>query len=200
MTALPDLVLFAKYPVPGYAKTRLIPALGAEGAAQVHRQLAERTVQILLSAGAPVEIRYAGAEEGDFRDWLGGAVRLVEQVDGGLTERLIDAARMHPHIFFGADTPDLDGAIVASAMAALKGHDVVIGPAEDGGYYLIGMQTARPELLVEMPWSTDAVLPETLRRCEALGLSVELLPMLADCDRPEDLARWPQLAGARPCA
>lgn len=200
MTALPDLVLFAKYPVPGYAKTRLIPALGAQGAAQVHRQLAERTVQILLAAGAPVEIRFAGAEEAGFREWLGDAVGLITQVEGGLSERLIDAARMHPHIFFGADTPDLDDATVTAAIAALKDHDVVIGPAEDGGYYLIGMQTARPELLVDMPWSTDAVLPETLRRCEALGLSVALLPMLADCDRPEDLARWPQLADARPCA
>ena len=200
MTALPDLVLFAKYPVPGYAKTRLIPALGAAGAADLHRSLAGRTVDILLQAGAPVEIRFAGAGEAAFRKWLGEEVMLVAQVDGGLSERLIDAARDHPHIFFGADTPDLDGAVVAAAMAALESHDVVIGPAEDGGYYLIGMQTARPELLVDMPWSTDAVFPETMRRCEALGLSVALLPGLADCDRPEDLARWPHLAEPGRCA
>lgn len=200
MTVLPDLVLFAKYPVPGYAKTRLIPALGASGAATVHRHLAGRTVDILLQAGAPVEIRFAGADETQFRDWLGDGVLLIEQVEGGLTERLIDAARDHPHIFFGADTPDLDVATVASAMAALESHDVVIGPAEDGGYYLIGMQTARPELLIDMPWSTEAVLHETLRRCDALGLGVALLSTLADCDRPEDLARWPYLAEAGRCA
>lgn len=200
MTALPDLVLFAKYPVPGYAKTRLVPALGAAGAADLHRRLAERTVDILLQAGAPVEVRFAGAAEPAFRQWLGDGVRLIAQVEGGLTERLIDAARDHPHIFFGADTPDLDVGVVASAMAALQNHDIVIGPAEDGGYYLIGMRQARPELLTDMPWSTDAVLRETLRRCDALGLGVALLPTLADCDRPEDLARWPQLEAPGRCA
>lgn len=200
MTALPDLVLFAKYPVPGYAKTRLVPALGASGAADLHRRLAERTVGILLQAGAPVEVRFAGAEEAAFRQWLGDGVRLIAQVEGGLTERLIDAARDHPHIFFGADTPDLDVGGVVSAMAALQNHDIVIGPAEDGGYYLIGMRQARPELLTDIPWSTDAVLRETLRRCDALGLGVALLPTLADCDRPEDLARWPQLEASGRCA
>ncbi|WP_116968616.1 DUF2064 domain-containing protein, partial [Blastomonas sp. UPD001] len=134
MTPLPDLVLFAKYPVPGYAKTRLVPALGAAGAADLHRRLAERTVDILLQAGAPVEVRFAGAAEAAFRQWLGDGVRLIAQVEGGLTERLIDAARDHPHIFFGADTPDLDVGVVASAMAALQNHDIVIGPAEDGGH------------------------------------------------------------------
>ncbi|PXW69547.1 hypothetical protein C7451_11666 [Blastomonas natatoria] len=193
MPAFPDLVLFAKYPHPGYAKTRLIPALGEEGAARVHRHLAKRTVDLLLEAGAPVEVRYAGADELAFRRWLGDGPHLVQQAEGGLSERLIDASRAGPHVFFGADTPDLTSGIVASAMDALDDHDVVIGPAEDGGYYLIGMQRARPELLTDMPWSTEAVFPETIRRCDALGLSVALLPMLADCDRPDDLARWPYL-------
>lgn len=188
------LVLFAKYPVPGYAKTRLIPAVGPEGAACVHRCLTERTVATLLASGAPVEVRYAGADADAFRQWLGPAPALVEQVDGGLTERLIDAGRDTPHIFFGADTPDLDGETVLAAIHALATHDVVIGPAEDGGYYLIGMQTAKPDLITGMAWSTAHVFPETRRRCAALGLSVTLLPMLADCDTPDDLARWPDLA------
>ncbi len=193
MPVPPTLVLFAKFPVPGYAKTRLIPALGAEGAARVHRHLTERTVATLLAAGAPVEIRFAGAGEGEFRAWLGDGPVLVEQVEGGLTERLCDASRPAPHIFFGADTPDLTVTIVHSAIAALQRHDVVIGPADDGGYFLIGMQRARPELLSDMAWSTDAVFPETMRRCAQLGLSVATLPVLADCDRPSDLARWPDL-------
>ncbi len=200
MPALPDLVLFAKYPLPGYAKTRLIPALGAEGAAQVHRHLARRTVDLLLQSGAPTEVRYAGADEAALRDWLGDGPALVAQAEGGLTERLVDASRPHPHMFFGADTPDLDAGMIAAAMTALASHDVVIGPAEDGGYFLIGMQTARPELLTDMPWSTDQVFPETLRRCEVLGLAVALLPMLADCDRPEDLERWPDLRELVRCA
>ncbi|GGB67304.1 TIGR04282 family arsenosugar biosynthesis glycosyltransferase [Blastomonas aquatica] len=194
MPAQPTFVLFAKYPVPGYAKTRLIPALGPEGAAKVHKHLTERTVSTLLGADGSVEIRYAGAGETEFRAWLGDTVALVEQVEGGLTERLIDAVRPGPHIFFGADTPDLTGAIVRSAVAALESHDVVIGPAEDGGYYLIGMATARLGLLTEMPWSTSAVFPETMRRCAQMNLSVAILPVLSDCDTPADLARWPALA------
>lgn len=194
MAALPHLVLFAKYPLPGYAKTRLIPALGPEGAAKVHRHLAQRTIGILQQSDAPVEIRFAGASAAAFRGWLGDDIALVEQVEGGLTERLIDAGRNHPHIFFGADTPDLSVEHVHGAIDALTKHDVVIGPADDGGYYLIGMRRSRPELLRDMSWSTADVTPETLRRCEALGLSVALLPVLADCDRPEDLDRWPELA------
>lgn len=194
MPAQPTFVLFAKYPVPGYAKTRLIPALGAERAAGVHKHLTERTVSTLLGADGPVEIRYAGAGETEFRAWLGDQVMLVEQVEGGLTERLIDATRPGPHIFFGADTPDLTGAIVRSAVAALESHDVVIGPAEDGGYYLIGMATARPDLLTDMPWSTSEVFPETKRRCAQMNLSVAILPFLSDCDTPADLGRWPELA------
>lgn len=193
MAALPDLVLFAKYPLAGYAKTRLIPALGAEGAARVHRHLARRTVDTLRLSGAPVEVRFAGSDRAAFEAWLGDGISLIEQVEGDLTERLIDAARNHPHIFFGADTPDLDVEVVHQAIRALERHDIVIGPAEDGGYYLIGMREARPELLRDMPWSTEHVTPETLLRCEALGLSVALLPVLADCDRPEDLDRWPEL-------
>lgn len=193
MTAL---VLFAKFPVPGYAKTRLIPALGADGAARVHRLLTERTVAILLASGGQLEVRHAGADATAFRDWLGSEPALVAQVDGGLSERLIDAGRDGPHIFFGADTPDLSVEIVCAAMAALAAHDIVIGPAEDGGYYLIGMKEARPELMRDMAWSTEQVFPETLRRCKAMGLSVALMPVLADCDQPDDLTRWPDLVAA----
>lgn len=200
MPGLPDLVLFAKYPLPGYAKTRLIPALGAEGAARVHRHLTERTVDALMASQAPVEIRFAGAAEAAFRQWLGDGAALVQQADGDLSDRLIAASREEPHIFFGADTPDLSVAIIAQAILLLQAHDVVIGPADDGGYYLIGMQSARPELLTDMPWSTEQVLPETLRRCTAFGLKVALLPVLADCDRPEDLARWPELQELAQCA
>lgn len=194
MPAPAILVLFAKFPLPGFAKTRLIPALGADGAARVHRHLTQWTVGTLQASGAPVEIRYAGAEEADFRAWLGSGPDLVEQVEGGLSERLIAAGRPAPHIFFGADTPDLTTEIVRAAIDALGSHDIVIGPAADGGYYLIGMATARPELMTDMPWSTAGVFPETMRRCTALGLDVALLPILSDCDTPADLERWPDLA------
>lgn len=194
-----DLILFAKYPVPGFAKTRLIPALGEAGAAALHRRLTERTVATMLAAaamyGARVEVQYTGADEADLRAWLGGEVALVPQPEGDLTDRLIAASRETPHIFFGADTPDLTAEIVGQAIAAMDTHEVVIGPAEDGGYYLIGMRQARPGLLTDMPWSTEQVFPETMGRLGAAGIEPALLPTLADCDRPEDLARWPGLAG-----
>ena len=193
MPIMPRLILFAKYPVAGFAKTRLIPALGPEGAARLHKLLAENTVKTLLASGAPVEVRYTGADAAAFRDWLGDNIDLVEQVDGDLTDRLTAACIDTPHIFFGADTPDLSIDILEQAIAALENNDVVIGPAHDGGYYLIGMRTARPELLNDIPWSTDQVLSETLSRLEKLEISPVMLPLLSDCDRPEDLAHWPEL-------
>lgn len=190
----PRLVLFARYPTAGACKTRLIPALGPAGAAEVHRSLTERTVAVLRASGAPVTVAYTGAVADAFAAWLGPDISLVEQAEGDLTARLLACLEPAPVIFFGADTPDLASHHVEAAIAALTDNDVVIGPAEDGGYYLIGMRTALPELLTDMPWSTDQVLPETLARLEAIGIAPVLLETLADCDRPEDLARWPGLA------
>jgi uncharacterized protein len=189
----PRLVLFARYPTAGAAKTRLIPALGAEGAAAVHRQLTERTLSVLLANGSPVELHHTGAEQADFRSWLGEGFAFVKQAEGDLTDRLLAALHPAPVIFFGADTPDLSAHHVAAAVAALESHPVVLGPADDGGYYLIGMKTPMPEILNDMPWSTDQVMPETLRRLLEKGIEPALLDTLHDCDRPEDLARWPWL-------
>jgi uncharacterized protein len=189
----PRLVLFARYPTAGAAKTRLIPALGPEGAAGVHRLLAKRTLGVLLDSGFPVELHHTGAQEADFRGWLGEGFALVKQAEGDLTDRLMAALHPAPVIFFGADTPDLSIDHVAAAVAALESHPVVLGPAGDGGYYLIGMKQPMPELLIDMPWSTDQVIPETLRRLAENGIEPALLETLHDCDRPEDLARWPWL-------
>jgi uncharacterized protein len=190
----PRLVLFARYPTAGACKTRLIPALGPAGAANLHRRLTERTVAVLRATDAPVTVAYTGASAADFSAWLGTDVELVDQVEGDLTARLLACLDPAPVIFFGADTPDLALHHVEAAIAALDHNDVVIGPAEDGGYYLIGMRPALPELLTDMPWSTDQVLPETLARLDERGIVPVLLETLADCDRPGDLARWPGLA------
>jgi hypothetical protein len=195
MPIRPELVLFARYPVAGQCKTRLIPALGPEGAATLHRYLAERTVAVLRQAGCPVTVAFTGAQEPAFRDWLGSDLAYEQQAEGDLTARLLPFAARAPVVFFGADTPDLALAHVDAAVEALASHPVAIGPAEDGGYYLIAMREPLPELLTDMPWSTAEVLPETLRRLDRLGIAPALLEGLADCDRPEDLARWPELAG-----
>lgn len=187
------LSLFAKYPLPGFAKTRLIPSLGPEGAAAVHRHLAGRTCKLLLETGQPVTVHYTGAEESRFRQWLGDGPDFALQPEGDLTARLLAAQIAGPQIFFGADTPDLSLAILEEAIAALARHSVVIGPAEDGGYYLIGMQTPLAYLFTDMPWSTENVLPTTVKRLEDAGIAPHILPTLSDCDRPEDLERWPEL-------
>lgn len=189
----PRLVLFARYPAAGAAKTRLIPALGPEGAAGVHRRLAKRTLGVLMDSGFPVELHYTGAEAVDFREWLGEGFALVKQADGDLTDRLMAALHPAPVIFFGSDTPGLSAHHVAGAVTALESHPVILGPADDGGYYLIGMKQPMPELLEDMPWSSDQVMPETLLRLAKKGVEPALLETLHDCDRPEDLARWPWL-------
>lgn len=188
-----NLVLFARFPIAGSCKTRLIPAVGEKGAAEIHRQLAERTVDILRHASGSVTIAITGNTIPAFESWLGEDLNFVSQVEGGLSERLLPFLAHAPVIFFGADTPDLSVEVVEAAIEGLATHPVVIGPAEDGGYYLIGMREAHPELIADMPWSTEEVLPETLRRLERLGIDPLLLETLADCDRPEDLARWPHL-------
>jgi hypothetical protein len=99
-------------------------------------------------------------------------------------------------LFLGSDTPELARADVAALLAALAEHDVAIGPAEDGGYWGIALRCAHPALFTDMPWSTPRVLPETLRRIADLGLSHHLGAVHADCDTPDDLARWPWLSAA----
>lgn len=189
----PRLVLFARYPTPGEAKTRLIPALGAEGAARLHERLTERALGVLRASGLPVELRSTGAEPQAFQDWLGG-VAVVDQGGGGLGERMRRAAAPYPSIMVGSDIPDLGPDHIEQAVAALADHDVVLGPAEDGGYYLIGLRRPLDFLFADMPWGTDAVFAETLRRLRAHDVAPALLEPLADLDRPEDLARWPDLA------
>ena len=191
--ATPHLVLFARYHTPGKCKTRLIPAIGAEAAAGLHRHLTERTVGLLGATAAPVTVATAGAQTAAFEFWLGSKIGFEEQVEGGLTEKLLAFIDHAPVIFFGADTPDLSLEHIGKAIEGLTTHEVVIGPALDGGYYLIGMRAAYPELFTSMPWSTDQVLRETLRRLDALEIEPLLLDPLSDCDRPDDLQRWPEL-------
>lgn len=197
---IPRLALFTRYPAAGEAKTRLIPAVGAAGAAQIHRRLTERTVSTLvagarLAGGGPraVEVHYTGAGEAAFRKWLGGELRYVAQPAGDLSARLLAALEPAPVLFFGADTPDLAADDVAQAVSAVVNGQTVIGPAADGGYYLIGIGAAHRFLFTDMPWSTPALLPETLARLAARRMVPRLLRPLCDCDTPDDLARWPWL-------
>ena len=186
----PVVTLFAKYPRAGEVNTRLIPALGPERAAALHRRLTERTLETARASGLPVEVRFAGASREDFAAWLGD-LSLVKQGEGDLGARL---ARVEaPAILLGADVPDLRAAHLRSAAEALAEVPVAIGPAQDGGYYLLGFRGPVGFLFADMAWGTGEVLAETRRRLEERGTAYRLLETLSDCDRPEDLSRWPEL-------
>jgi rSAM/selenodomain-associated transferase 1 len=185
------IILFTRYPEPGRAKTRLIPALGAQGAADLHRLLTERTLEQVRATGLGFEIRVTGRPAGEFVRWLGSA-NVVDQGDGDLGARLERAAAPFPVVFIGADAPDLTARHLCDAADALAGHEAVIGPAYDGGYWLLGLARPIPGLFDEMAWGTDQVLPATLARLQAARAAPFMLPTLADLDRPEDLSRWPE--------
>lgn len=187
----PTVALFAKFPVAGLAKTRLIPALGPHGAAQVHRLLVERTIATLRASGLPFAVHCTGAPLADFAAWLGEEVELLEQGEGDLGARLTRVGA--PAILLGADVPALTPAHLIAAARALEDSDVVIGPALDGGYYLMGFTRRLPFLFTDMAWGTSSVLEVTLARLFEQNIAPAMLEPLADLDRPADLGLWPDL-------
>ena len=190
------LILFARYPVPGQAKTRLIPALGPEGAARLHRRLAENTAGVARAAGAScgagVTVCFTGAARREFRCWLGPDFAYAAQPTGDLGVRLRHAFTSafrngaRRVVAFGSDVPEISAAILRQALAGLLEHDVVLGPAVDGGYYLIGMKCHRPELFAGIDWGTERVCAQTRAAIARQALSVAELPVLGDVDVPED--------------
>jgi hypothetical protein len=199
------LIIFTRYPEPGSTKTRLIPALGPEGAAGLHRRMAERAVGFAkeLSRRMPVliEIAFEGGLRRDMKNWLGPGLNFCKQPGGGLGERMHESfARAFGEgrqkvVLAGTDCPGISADIFEKAFAALDGHDLVLGPAEDGGYYLVGMKRPTPEIFDDMPWGTGDVLDRTLDAARRLGLSAALVDKLADVDRPEDLGAWKRATG-----
>jgi uncharacterized protein len=187
------VVAFARFPVAGLCKTRLIPAVGAEGAAAIHTKLVETCIAAMRGSGLLIELRTTGAEAHAFRDWLGSDIAFFDQGEGDLGDRLARAAAPYPVIFIGSDAPDLNAARLIAAAAALRTAPAVIGPAEDGGYYLLGLNAPAPWLFTDMDWGTETVFDETMRRLAAHDIVPIVLEPLADVDRPEDLARWPEL-------
>ncbi len=184
------IALFTRWPEPGKAKTRLIPALGAAGAADLHRRLTERTVATVHAAGLACEIRCTGADPQAFRDWLGPDVSVIDQGEGDLGQRLARAAADLPVLLLGADTPGLEPDHLRAAAAALAIAAAVIGPAEDGGYWLLGLASPAPQIFENIAWGSETVFADTVSR---LTPPPTQLARLADLDRPEDLPRWPGL-------
>ena len=188
----PRVVLFTRYPEPGRAKTRLIPALGEHGAAQLHRVLTERTIATTQAAGLSLEVRTTGATVARFEDWL-GPLAFIDQGEGSLGDRLARAADPYPTIFIGADAPDLTPVLLHNAAAALVQARATIGPVADGGYWLLGLREAVAGVFEGIEWGTERVFAQTMTRLSSRGIAPIVLAELADCDRPEDLVRWPGL-------
>lgn len=190
MVQPPLLSIFCRWPAPGEAKTRLIPRFGAVGAAAVYAALLAHTIAVARGSGLPFALRVTGADEAAFHARFGADLMVVPQGAGDLSDRLLRVPP--PALVIGSDCPGLTAAILHEAAAALERRDAVIGPARDGGYYLIGYRSDARFALVDMPWSTPAVLAETQRRFADRGIVPQLLPELADIDEPADLADWPE--------
>jgi hypothetical protein len=203
-TTAGHLMLFTRFPQAGETKTRLIPALGAEGATSLQRRMSEAAFATLRACrGVSLEVRCCGADADAVRRWLPGADSYAAQGEGDLGARLglafaaAFARGARPVAAVGADCPALTADHLAAALAALADHDLVLGPARDGGYYLIGLQAPHPGLFRGIPWGTAAVLRQTLARAKALGLRHHLLETLPDVDRPEDLTHLDHHPGAQ---
>lgn len=194
------LMVFARYPRPGHAKTRLIPALGAHGAADLQQDMNHHTFNMARrwarSCERQVEIRFTGGDQAQMAGAFGNDLRYVDQGQGSLGERLLrafehaDAGGLCAAVAIGADCPSLDPATIDTAFRALETHDVVFGPASDGGYYLIGMRHPQAELFSGIAWGTADVYRQTCEKAHQLGWRVANLPVMDDIDEPQDLAVW----------
>jgi len=195
------ILVFARAPVPGRAKTRLIPVLGARGAAELHRRLVQRTVTTAVrSRLAPVELWCApDCSHPALVEMAALGVALHPQTGADLGERMQNAldsalARADRAVLVGSDCPAMTGGYLAQALAALARHDAVIGPAEDGGYVLAGTRIRRMVLGRGVAWGTPRVLEQTRSLFRAQGVDWCELPRLWDVDREGDLERLRVLA------
>ena len=191
------LIIFTRYPEPGNTKTRLIPALGDVGAANLHKQMTEQTIfqvkELQKMTRVSVEVRFTGGDLEKMQNWLGNDLGYQFQGEGDLGARmersLINAFNQKAEkvIIIGTDCPDLNSQILTTAFEQLEVFNLVLGPALDGGYYLMGLQQPIAELFMNISWGTDQVFAKTVEIAQKLNLSIGYLQPLADIDRPEDL-------------
>ncbi len=188
-----SVLLFAKAPVAGQVKTRLMPALSAEQALAVYEQLLLRVIGNVKASEHPLEIWQAGDVNHPFWQRVAHAsTSFYPQVEGDLGERMLAASRdalsrSDKVILIGADCIDIDEDYLNTAIQSLDEKPVVIGPATDGGYVLLGLSQVDAALFAEIDWGTENVFTQTQQKLAELGWEYSELPALADIDRPEDL-------------
>lgn len=192
----PSVLVMAKAPRPGSVKTRLEPVLGPLGCARLQAALLVRTVTIAqdVAPGSTCVAFDPPDAAGEMRALVPDGVRMFAQVSGDLGVRLAVATetvltwRPGPLVVIGTDAPTLTAKLLDRAATELRGHDVVFGPALDGGYYLVGLRQPCPEVFAIDPslWSGPEVLAASRAAAERAGLTVGLLPALRDLDTPAD--------------
>lgn len=192
------IIAFARAPELGCVKTRLAADVGQEMALSIYRWLGERTVAAVRAVPfCEMEVRYTPADRADaVTAWLGNDIALHPQSEGDLGTRMrsaIDDALADgcdSVVVVGTDCPALDTSLLVRAFTALHASDIVIGPALDGGYYLLGVNASHPSLFENIPWSSPETLTHTLTAAREAGLVVDQLDAQADIDTGDDWRRW----------
>ncbi len=191
----PELIIFARQPIPGHVKTRLQPDYGPERAAEIAACMIRATVELAVSAW-PARVSLYASPDPDhplFRELESEfGIRLARQAGGDLGVRMLTALRDGIErggsaAVLGCDVPHVGWGAIDQANDWLAGGRNVLGPTEDGGYYFIGLQEARPELFEDVPWGGVKVLETTLVRAQKLGMEFDLLAKLRDIDTANDL-------------
>ncbi|NJL89317.1 MAG: glycosyltransferase [Coleofasciculaceae cyanobacterium SM2_1_6] len=206
-----QLIVFTRYPEVGKNKTRLIPEIGADLATQLHQHLAASTLQqcrqLYLGQSAnnftKITVSFTGGDRALMADWLGADLDYQPQGAGDLGAKMLGALEQlwQPDNYFvliGTDCPALDAQILQKSFQELAHHDLVLGEAADGGYYLIGLKKIIPQLFQGIAWGTETVFRETVTIAHRLSLKIGYLPVLRDIDRPADLtylASLPNFSG-----
>ena len=199
------LIVFTRFPVSGKTKTRLMPALGAEGAARMQRRMTEHIMAVAAKAlqrpGLTIEVRHEGGSTALMRKWLGPQFSYRPQGTGDIGHRMARAFEasfngpLGAAVIIGSDIPGISEQTIRQAFEGLQKNDLVLGPAHDGGYYLIGLKNFLPaetysRLFEGINWGTGEVISRTLSIAKILGLRYVLLGKLADVDHPADLHVW----------
>ncbi len=190
---LAQVLFFARAPRLHGVKTRLAADIGDRRALEIYRDLGLRVLRQIAPVSS-ITVWYDPPDAGDeMRAWLGEHT-YRPQPRGDLGARLefafaehFSRRRTEPAIAIGTDAPGVDAGVISRASRVLPSAEAVIGPASDGGYYLIGLTRHRPELFHHVPWGTEGVLAATTAACAAIGVVPEILPELRDVDRVEDL-------------
>ena len=193
------LIVYCRYPVPGRTKTRLIPALGPAGAADLQRQLTEKTLKTVRAFarhyGIGIDVCFEGGSERKMLRWLGSGFHFSRQCPGNLGNRMqADFSDGFERgfrrvVLVGTDIPELRKYHLKKSFDALSDHDIVLGPSTDGGYWLIGLK--RPiNVFHDINWGTRTVLEQTVALAKKEGLKFHLLDPLNDIDTGKDLKSW----------